>query len=74
MNAMESIIINTTELKAFLFYYHRWLLSILSDFNREDMPEELFEGVLDNMITDDDLNFIYNVYRKVGKNKNKIKD
>ncbi|MDI6804873.1 MAG: hypothetical protein QME58_13720 [Bacteroidota bacterium] len=53
------------EMKLFLKYYNRWLLSILSDFSSEEMPEELYEGVLDNMISDEDIKFIYKIYREI---------
>lgn len=58
------------DLKNFLTLYNRFLFSILSEFNREKLPEELFEDVLDELVTKKDLDWLYTVYQKSIKQKN----
>jgi hypothetical protein len=67
---MKNIIMDLQDLKNFLTLYNRFLFSILSEFNREKLPEELFEDVLDELVTKKDLDWLYTVYQKSIKQKN----
>jgi hypothetical protein len=62
--------------KKFLQLYNRWLCSVFQEFNTQKMPEELYEGVLDEVLSDEDLDFLYNIYQEIEFNNqtNKKKD
>jgi hypothetical protein len=55
--------------KKFLQLYNRWLCSVFQEFSTEKMPEELYEGVLDEVLYDVDLDFLYNLYQEIEFNK-----
>ena len=62
---MENLIMNIKDLKEFLRYYNRYIYSIVNQNNCEKLPDE---------ITDEELDFLYNLYQEIEFNKpiNKI--
>lgn len=55
---------NFKDLKKFLRYYNRYLLSILPGLKTEE-TQAIIETVLEDVITDEDLQFLYNLYQEI---------